>query len=48
MWYKTLEADEDLCEIVELSAENYEKSFYCAIKPGELYEKKSTLEKLIS
>lgn len=37
MWYKALKAgeNENLWEVVELSAENYEKSFYCAIKPGE-------------
>ena len=35
MWYKALEANGNLRGFVKLSAENYEKSFHCAIKPGE-------------
>lgn len=40
MWYKALEANEDSRGIVKLSAVNYEKSFYCAIKPGKWKNKK--------
>lgn len=41
MWYKALKGigkREKFCEIVELSDDNYEKSFYCAIKPGKFHE----------
>jgi hypothetical protein len=35
MWYKAVRKDENLSnQIVELSEENYEKSFHRAIKSG--------------